>query len=109
MSRALDLATYCTHVPVQERIRVDLFTERAFRLRLSRLQGNDHFPPAYEIPFAVGRHENWAPVPFTRTEDAEEVVIATAVLRIRISKFDFRFTVWTADGLRRICPSGGPV
>ncbi len=109
MSSSLDLSLYCTHVPVHERLRVDLFTERAFRLRLSRLKENDHFPPAYEIPFAVGRHENWAPVPFTRTEDAEEVVIATAVLRIRISKFDFRFTVWTADGLRRICPSGGPV
>lgn len=109
MSNPLDLSVYCTHVPVQERLRVDLFTERAFRLRLSRLEGQDHFPPAYEIPFAVGRHENWAPVPFTRTEDAEEVVISTAVLQIRVSKFDFRLTVWTADGARRICPSGGTV
>lgn len=109
MNNSLDLATYCTHVPVQERIRVDLFTERAFRLRLSRMQGDNPFPPAYEIPFAVGRHENWTAVPFTRTEDAEEVVISTAVLRIRISKFDFRFTVWTTDGSQRICPSGGPV
>ena len=109
MNNSLDLSAYCTHVPVQERIRVDLFTERAFRLRLSRMQGDEPFPPAYEIPFAVGRHANWAAVPFTRDEDAEEVIISTAVIKIRISKFDFRFTVWTADGSRHICPSGGPV
>jgi hypothetical protein len=36
MSTSLHLATYCTHVPVQERLRVDLFTERTFRLLLSR-------------------------------------------------------------------------
>jgi hypothetical protein len=46
MNNSLDLSVYCTHVPVQERLRVDLFTERAFRLRLSRLQGEDYFPPA---------------------------------------------------------------
>ncbi|MBM4163588.1 MAG: hypothetical protein FJ222_03990 [Lentisphaerae bacterium] len=109
MNTALDLNSYCTHVPVVARLRLDLFTARAFRIRLSRLQGNDPFPPAYEIPFAVGKHTNWAPVPFTRTENDGEVVVTTAALRIRIAKFDFRFTVWTADGSRRICPSGGPV
>ena len=31
MSMSLDLSVYCTHVPVQERLRLDLFTERAFR------------------------------------------------------------------------------
>jgi len=109
MSNMLNLSSYCTHVPVVERMRLDLFTERAFRLRMSRMQGEDHFPPAYEIPFAVGKHENWAAVPFTRTEDAEEVVVTTAAIRIRIAKFDYRFTVWTADGDQRICPSGGEV
>jgi len=90
-------------------MRLDLFTGRAFRLRMSRIQGDDHFPTAYEIPFAVGKHTNWAPVPFTRAESDEEVVVTTAVLQIRFAKFDLRFTVWTADGAQRICPSGGPV
>ena len=109
MSVALDLSSYCTHVPLMARMRLDLFTERAFRLRLSRMQGDDPFPPAYEIPFAVGKHTHWAPVPFTRTETDEEVVVTTSVLCIRFAKFDFRFTVWTADGSQRIYPSGGPV
>ena len=97
MSVALDLSSYCTHVPLMARMRLDLFTERAFRLRLSRMQGDDPFPPAYEIPFAVGKHTHWLPVPFTRTETDEDVVVTTAVLCIRFAKFDFRFTVWTAD------------
>jgi len=109
MSGILKLTSYCTHVPVVARLRLDLFTERAFRLRMSRMQGDDPFPPAYEIPFAVGKHVNWASVPFTRTEDDEEVVVTTSALRIRIAKFDYRFTVWTADGSQRIYPSGGPV
>jgi hypothetical protein len=102
MSVALDLSSYCTHVPLMARMRLDLFTERAFRLRLSRMQGDDPFPPAYEIPFAMGKHIHWVPVAFTRTETDEDVVVTTAVLCIRFAKFDFRFTVWTADaaGLR---------
>jgi alpha-glucosidase len=109
MSTDLDLSSYCTHVPLMARMRLDLFTERAFRLRMSRMQGDDPFPPAYEIPFAVGKHTNWAPVPFTRTETDEEVVVTTAVLQVRFAKFDLRFTVWAADGSQRIYPSGGPV
>ena len=105
VNKVLELSSYCTHVPVVERLRLDLFTERACRLRMSRMQGEDHFPPAYEIPFAVGKHENWAPVRFSRTEDDEGVVITTAVLQIHVAKFDYRLTVRTADGDTQIYPS----
>ena len=46
-------AGYATKVSIGEDVELSLYTERMFRVRTSKLEG-ETFPTRYEIPFAIG-------------------------------------------------------
>ena len=92
---------YCTHIEISEGIRLDLFTETCFRVRISRL-GEERFPVHYEIPFAVGHTQAWATVNYTADDrsDSTMVAVRTAKLCIYVRKNTGRFMVYSLDGVR---------
>lgn len=99
--------SYCTNILVTENIRIDLFTDTAFRVRISTLEG-EAFPPQYEIPFAVGKTTPWKPVAYTAdTKDSSMLAVRTASLVIYVRKENGTFMVERADGLR-LYPKAAP-
>ena len=102
----LDLKTYCTKIGVSKNIEVSLYTDRMFRIRTSKLEG-EKFPSKYEIPFVIGKLENWKPVPFNYWKDREYKYIETDKIQIRISRRDSSWTVRTKGGKAKIYPSEG--
>lgn len=100
-------ADYATKVLIGEDVELSLYTERMFRVRVSKLDG-ETFPPRYEIPFAIGHLEDWAPVPFERWQDGGYDHVETSAIRIRIGP-DRAWTVWTRGGAEPIYPSDGPI
>lgn len=98
---------YCTKVFVTENIRLDLFTDTAFRVRISSLEG-EAFPPQYDIPFAVGKTTPWKPVAYTTdTKDSSMLAVITKSLRIYVRKENGTFLVERADG-KRLYPEAAP-
>lgn len=104
----LDLSTYCARVFVNDSTEISIFTPGMFRFRVSALEG-EKFPPKYEIPFLIGRHENWEPVSFTQWADNKYYYVETSRIRMRISIQDNSWTVWTPGGTKQICPSSGKI
>ena len=92
---------YCTHIEISEGIRLDLFTDTCFRVRVSHL-AEEAFPERFEIPFAVGHTENWVHVNYTADCDSDSTMvgICTAKLRIYVRKNTGRFMVYSSDGTR---------
>ncbi|MBL7111608.1 MAG: DUF5110 domain-containing protein [Bacteroidales bacterium] len=107
-SGELDLAGYCTKVNLGENVEISLYTPTMFRVRVSALEG-EKFPPAYEIPFVIGKLENWEPVDFKHWEDEEYYYIETGVLRILMAREDQTWTVWSKGGDKKIYPSKGRI
>ena len=54
---------YVTSINMGNGVRLDFFTSNMFRLRLSTLK-DDACQAKYEIPFAVGKTDNWEPVSY---------------------------------------------
>ncbi|KPL09716.1 MAG: hypothetical protein AMS26_22520 [Bacteroides sp. SM23_62] len=104
----LDLSGYCSKVIVGDDMEVSLYTPTMFRIRTSDLEG-EKFPPEYEIPFVIGKLENWDPVEYSHWGDGEYDYIETGQIRILISKATGDWTVWTAGGDRQIYPSEGRI
>ncbi len=102
----LNLSNYCSKVFVGENMEVSLYTPRMFRIRTSDLEG-EKFPPEYEIPFVIGKLENWDPVEYKHWEDQQYDYITTGFIRILISKATQDWTVWSACGEEQIYPSEG--
>lgn len=102
----LSLDTYCTHIPIAERTRLDLFTPSMFRIRTSQIEG-DPFPLQYEIPFAIGHLKNWAHVEHSVLVEGDTIHITTDTLRISCQS-DGSFKVFDPTGEHQICPSDGP-
>ena len=50
---------YATKIHIGDDVELSLYTERMFRVRISKLEG-ETFPPRYEIPFAIGHLDDWA-------------------------------------------------
>ena len=94
-----------THIAVDDKIRLDLFTAESFRVRLSSLNG-EPFPEQFEIPFAVGKVTPWESVPYEadRMTDSTMVVIKTEKLVIYVRKDSGSFMVETPNG-KRLYPS----
>lgn len=92
---------YCTHIEISEGIRLDLFTDTCFRIRVSSL-AEEPFPEQFEIPFAVGHTEAWKEVSHTADyqSDSTMVAVCTAKLCIYVRKNTGRFMVFSADGTR---------
>ncbi len=102
----LNLSNYCTKVYIKDNIEISLYTPTMFRVRASALEG-ERFPTKYEIPFVIGKLENWKPVDFKRWEDEEFFYIETGFLRILMAREDQTWTVWSKSGAKKICPSEG--
>ncbi len=98
--------SYCTHIEISERIRVDLFSPSMFRIRISDLEGGK-FPIQYEIPFAVGHTEAWESVSYTIEKAGANRKITTEALVLYCHVQDARFIVETLDG-KRLYPSSQP-
>lgn len=97
---------YCTHIAVTDRIRLDLFTPACFRVRISSLAG-EPFPPQYEIPFAVGHTQPWAPVDCRVSDEGPLVRAETEELIIRVWKETGEIYVEDAGG-KRLYPVPAP-
>lgn len=54
---------YCTQIEITKDLRIDLFTDRGFRIRTFK-NGRPDDPELYEIPFAVGHIDPWGPVAY---------------------------------------------
>lgn len=98
--------SYCTHIEISERIRVDLFSPSMFRIRISDLEG-EKFPAQYEIPFAVGHTDPWEDVSYTVEKVGANRKITTDALVLYCHSQDARFIVEKLDG-ERLYPSAQP-
>ena len=103
-----DLTAYCSKVRLGKNVEISLYTPTMFRVRVSSLEG-EKFPPKYEIPFVIGKLENWDPVDFKQWEDGEYYYAETDALRILISKEDQTWMVWSIAGDKKIYPSEGRI
>jgi len=104
----LDLSHYCTKVSVEADAEISLYDDGMFRFRISHLEG-DRFPNRYEIPFVIGRLENWPPVAYREWKDDAYHYIETAVLRIRVDRKTLDWQVFVPGRENRIYPSEGPI
>lgn len=100
-------ATYATKFYSGHDVELSLYTPTMFRIRVSSLEG-DKFPPKYEIPFAMGKLTPWPGVSAREWSDREFNFVETSKLRIRISRVDHSWTVFTFGGDHQIYPSNGP-
>lgn len=101
------ISDYCTKIEVTKAIRLDLFTDTMFRVRISGLAG-EAFPPQYEIPFAVGKTSPWQKVDYTTdTRDSTMLQVYTKALAIYVRKDTGTFMVETRDGVR-LYPEAAP-
>ncbi len=108
MEKKLDLATYCTSIDIEDGVRIDLFTPSMFRVRISKLEG-EKFPEKYQIPFAIGRLENWPEVKYTTRKDSSFQFVETDRIQIRMAPQGSSWSVCMADGCRIVYPSNGPL
>jgi len=107
--RGLDLSKYVTKVSVNDSVRISLYTPSMFRIRISHIAGAERFPEKYEIPFVIGKHENWKRVRYNVENKKDIVEIKTVRLMIVVNKDDFSFEVFDIDGKKKIYPSSGSI
>ena len=102
--------SYCTHIEINDKTRLDLFTPSCFRVRYSGLDG-EKFPAKYEIPFAVGKVTDWDGVPYDEENQGCIKTVKTQDITIKLRITDgykgIGFIVFDADG-KRIFPVDQP-
>lgn len=102
--------SYCTHIEINDKTRLDLFTPSCFRVRYSGLNG-EKFPAKYEIPFAVGKVTDWDGVPYDEENQGCIKIVKTQDITIKLRLTDgykgIGFIVFDADG-KRIFPVDQP-
>jgi len=101
-------SNYCTKIYINDSIEVSFYTESMFRFRISYLKENK-FPTKYEIPYIIGKYDNWGKVEYKLWEENGLTVIGTNKIKVIISTENKGFSVWTSDGKTKIHPSIGPV
>lgn len=97
---------YCTQIEITKDLRIDLFTDRGFRIRTFK-NGRPDDPELYEIPFAVGHIDPWGPVAYEIRKEKKTVYIKTAVLTIIVNTETGIWTVETKE--KQLYPSDKPV
>ena len=107
LSRAAD-QPYATKVYIGQNVEVSLYSPTMFRFRISSLKPNP-FPAEYEIPFVVGKVTPWPEVAYQHLTEKNLDTIETSGIRILVPSDRKTFSVWTADGSKRIFPSDGPI
>lgn len=99
---------YCTKVYLNDSTEVSLYTESMFRLRVSKLD-KEKFAPKYEIPFLIGKIENWSPVNY-KTETGKSVTkIITSKIVITYFQKSGEWKVNEKNRGRQVYPSDEPV
>ncbi|MGO8790551.1 MAG: TIM-barrel domain-containing protein [Terriglobia bacterium] len=99
---------YATKIYIGRDVEVSLYSPTMFRFRISQLRPNP-FPEEYEIPFVMGRLKPWPEVTYRRWAENGFDMIETSGMRIRVASDQKAFSVWTADGSKRIFPSDGAI
>ncbi len=99
---------YCTKIYINDSLELSLYTSKMFRVRKSKLP-NEKFPLKYEIPYLIGKIENWEPVQFGKSENANSYFVETETLKIVFSKVDFSWEVFSKTNGKRIYPSDGKI
>ena len=108
LSKSLDLSNYVTKASINDSVRISLYTPTMFRIRISHFPLKNRFPEKYEIPFLIGKLENWDPVEYSSVKKKNSTEIYTAKLTIVISNSGKEFKVFTHDR-KEIYPSHGPI
>ena len=102
--------SYCTHIKINDKARLDLFTPSCFRVRYSQLDG-EKFPEEYEIPFAIGKVTNWDSVPYEEQNEGCIKTVKTKDVTVKLRTTDgyngIGFLVYDRDG-KRIFPVDEP-
>lgn len=104
--------SYCTKIYLSNGDRVDLFTPTMFRVRMPKLDTKD-IPDIYDIPFSVGKTDNWDEVEYELVEEKVYYLIKTSQLQIIVRKWCFdtksnKIMVKDLDG-KPIYPTGESV
>jgi len=108
LQKELNLSEYVTKVRISDSVQVSLYTSSMFRVRISHLPGENKFPEKYEIPFVIGKLENWARVDYSIIRKENITEIRTDKLIIVTDDFNCGFKVFTKDN-KIIYPSEGQV
>ncbi len=106
-TKLISLTKYATKAYVNDSVEVSLYTSTMFRFRISHLPGNK-FPAAYDIPFAIGKLDNWETVKFKMVIIADTLNIETSALRLSISLKTLQWRVFSLKG-NLVYPSYGPI
>ena len=77
--------SYCTKIQLENGERLDLFTPTTFRFRKPQFETQE-IPDIYDIPFAVGKTDDWDEVEYEFTEEKGYFQIKTSQLYIYIKK-----------------------
>lgn len=76
--------SYCTKIYLPNGDRVDLFTPSMFRVRMPKLDTKE-IPDIYDIPFAVGKTDDWEEVEYEIVEKTERYyLIQTSEIKIYV-------------------------
>lgn len=78
-------------------VRIDLLTERLFRVRFS-IDGIFPVSPLIEEWRLVKHSESFAPVPFNVREEDRQLWLSTAQLRLKLQRAPFRIAVFDRNG-----------
>lgn len=82
--------SYCTKIKLQNGERLDLFTPSMFRLRKPQYE-TEEIEDIYDIPFSVGKTDNWEAVEYELKEESLYFEIKTKELTIYIKKITHNF------------------
>lgn len=98
---------YATRFIVGENLEITFYTPTMFRIRTSSLTG-EKFPKKYNIPFVIGKLNNWPPVnvKISKDDTSNYQVFRTDSLDVRFDPITGEWSVWKKG--KQICPSNGP-
>lgn len=98
---------YCTKVIINDSTEVSLYTASMIRVRISKLPG-EKFPSKYEIPFLIGKTDNWKKVKYKIEETVSYKDITTSKIIFRFNKLNGNWKIFNKDNNNQIHPSDEP-
>ncbi|MCB0731226.1 MAG: hypothetical protein KDC88_09345, partial [Ignavibacteriae bacterium] len=103
-----DISKYSTKIYLNDSIEVSLYSATMFRVRVSSLE-NDRFPIIYEIPYLIGKLDNWPLIKYKIEKNDKSIIIKTDKIAIFFSKDNFDWEVYTVNEKNKIYPSNGRI
>lgn len=99
---------YCTKIYLNDSTEVSLYTEFMFRLRVSKLD-QEKFSVKYEIPFLIGKTDNWESVNYEIEKKESITKISTSKIVLIYHQDKGIWKVNEKISNRQIYPSDEPV